>query len=96
MFNAENWVSLVGLFLTVFAAVWSLAWWLSGKFDAITKDLRERIASVEKNLTEKLEYHERHDDSRFSSIRNDLWEMRVQNAARDGSLRLKKTKEHEA
>lgn len=95
MFNAENWVSLAGLFGSVFAAVWSLAWWLSGKFGEMSKDLRERIASVEKNLTEKLEYHERHDDQRFTGIRNDLWEIRVQNAARDGVVRLKKIKENE-
>lgn len=53
----------------------------------ITKQLNS-IKTLIYNKTEylkeffvnKLEYHERHDDSRFDSIRNDLWEIRLSNA----------------
>lgn len=83
---AESWVSLAGLFMTVFAAIWSLAWWLSGKFNYISDHLGKRIESVESNLMRKIEYHERHDDTRFSNIHNDLWELRIQNAAREGRV----------
>ena len=82
----ENYFTIAGLFLTVFAAVWSLAWWLSGKFSDVQKYLQERIEQVERNILDKLEYHERHDDSRFSGLHNDIWELRVQNAARDGKV----------
>jgi len=44
----------------------------------------ERIGLTEKVLVDKLEYHERHDDERFAGIRNDLWDIRVRNAAKDG------------
>lgn len=78
-----NVLTLVGLALTVFAAVWSLAWWLSGKFDHIQRYLEVRIENVEKNILNKLEYHERHDDSRFGAIHKDIWELRIHNAAQD-------------
>lgn len=90
MFESLNIVGLVGLFLTVFAAVWSLAWWLSGQFTAIRNLLYNEIKSLERNLFEKLEYHEKHDDTRFtsidtrlSSVRDDIWDIRVRNSAKD-------------
>lgn len=40
---------------------------------------------------DKLDYHEKHDDSRFNdlkqdiySVTNDVWALRVRNAAREG------------
>lgn len=85
----SNILTLVGLALTVFASVWSLAWWLSGKFEALSKYLFARIEQVEKTVLDKLEYHERHDDTRFSSIHNDIWELRIHNAAQDSRHKAK-------
>lgn len=48
----------------------------------------DRIGVTEKILVDKLEYHERHDDVRFLGIRNDLWDIRVRNAAKDGLVPL--------
>lgn len=81
--NASAVVALVGLFLSIFAAVWSLAWWLNGHFTNIRKD----VYSLGKEILDKLEYHERHDDSRFSQIRDDIWDIRVRNAAADGIIK---------
>lgn len=78
--NASTAVSIIGLFLTIFAAVWSLAWWLNGHFNNIRKD----VYALGKEILDKLEYHERHDDQRFSQIRDDIWDIRVRNAAADG------------
>lgn len=84
MFEGINlFTGAIGLFLTIFAAVWSLAWWLSGKFSSVQEYLQSRIEEVEKNILNKLEYHERHDDTRFSGIHNDIWELRIHNAAQD-------------
>lgn len=79
-------VILVGLSVGVFVGgtVWALAWWLSGQFSGIRHFVYEQILRVEQSVLSKLEYHEKHDDTRFSSIRNDLWEIRVRNAAKDG------------
>lgn len=65
---------------TIIGAVWYMASWLSKRFDEIKKyssDMADKIIS-------KLEYHERHDDERFSEVRNDIWEIRLRNAAHDG------------
>lgn len=90
MFETANlFVVIAGLFLTVFGAVWSLAWWLSGKFSAVINLIYTTAEKTRAVLLDKLEYHERHDDDRFSQIREDLSEVRIRNAAKDtlmGSL----------
>lgn len=87
MFNAD-WATL-GIIFTVVSAVSTLTWWLSGQFSAVRHLVFERIGLVEKTIIDKLEYHERHDDTRFMNIRNDLWDIRVRNAAKDGAPPLK-------
>lgn len=84
--NVNLFVSLAGLFLTVFAAVWSLAWWLSGKFSEIRNLVYTTAEKTANSILSKLEYHERHDDDRFSQIREDLSEIRVRNASKDSMM----------
>lgn len=79
-------VGFVGVMVTVAGSVWTLAWWLSGHFSAIRKD----IIALGKELLDKLEYHERHDDQRFSQVRDDIWDMRVRAAASEGLIPVKK------
>lgn len=84
MFDQLNTFGMIaGLFLTVFGAIWSLAWWLSGQFSQIRNLVYTTAEKTRDVLLTKLEYHEKHDDSRFSDIRNDIWDIRVRNAARD-------------
>lgn len=78
----EGW-NYAGLIASIAASVWSLAWWLSGHFLSIRKDLY----TLEKTIIDKLEYHERHDDTRFGQIRDDIWDIRVRNAATDGVIK---------
>ena len=42
------------------------------------------VDKLERGISQKMEYHERHDDDRFGRIRDDLWEIRVSNAAKQG------------
>lgn len=72
----------VGVF--VGGTVWALAWWLSGQFSEIRSFVYAQTNRIEQAILNKLEYHEKHDDSRFNGIHNDLWDIRVRNAARDG------------
>lgn len=76
--------SSVGIALTILSAVASLTWWLSGQFSTIRSLIYERLGVVERTILEKLEYHEKHDDMRFNGIQNDIWDIRVRNAAKDG------------
>lgn len=82
MFQAD-WAT-AGIIFTIVSAVSSLTWWLSGQFSSVRHLVFERIGLVEKTIMDKLEYHEKHDDTRFAGIRNDLWDIRVRNAAKDG------------
>lgn len=75
-----------GIILTVISAVASLTWWLSGQFSSVRNLVFERISLVEKVLIDKIEYHERHDDDRFSAIRNDLADIRLRNATKDALM----------
>lgn len=86
MFQAD-WAT-AGIIFTIVSAVSSLTWWLSGQFSSVRHLVFERIGLVEKTIMDKLEYHEKHDDTRFGSIRNDLWDIRVRNAAKDGLTML--------
>lgn len=63
----------------VISTVAIMTWWLSGQFGK----MREYTESVYDKIVSKLEYHERHDDRRFAEIKDDLWEIRLQNAARE-------------
>lgn len=79
-------VIFVGLAVGVFVGgtVWALAWWLSSKFAEILNFVYAQTTRIEQTILNKLEYHEKHDDARFGGIRNDLWDIRVRNAAKDG------------
>lgn len=74
-------VELATLFLTIFGSVWSLAWWLSSKFTQTHKLIYDQVEKLENHFSSKLDYHEKHDDARFQNISNDLWEIKVRNAA---------------
>jgi hypothetical protein len=65
---------------TSIGTVGSLTWWLSGQF----RSTRDLVYTQIQQVLEKLEYHEKHDDSRFLGIRNDIWEIRLRNATIDG------------
>lgn len=89
MFESSYFFYVVGLFLTIFGSVWSLAWWLSGQFTGVRKMVYEQ---TEKFLA-KLEYHERHDDNRFGQIQEALTDIRIRNAASDALLVLREEKQ---
>lgn len=94
MFEQANlFLTVAGMFLTIFAAVWSLAWWLSGEFTKMRSLIYAQIEKLGTSIFQKLNYHEKHDDQRFQSIdnrflslRDDMWEMKMRNAAVKGVI----------
>lgn len=82
----DNWVSLLGILITLettlMAGIWGFSWFLSKKFN----DIYEKIQETLSLMIEKLEYHEQHDDKRFSEMTNGLWEIRVAQAQRIGLM----------
>lgn len=77
---------VVGLVGALLVAGWGAATFLNRKFGTLDDSIDEKIGSLEKNIIHKLEYHERHDDERFSEIRNAVWDIRLRNAARDRDI----------
>lgn len=75
-------VSIIAAILVFVGSIWGLAWFLSGKLSRIY----DKIDTVKDTILDKLEYHERHDDSRFQVINNDLLTIKVRNAAKDNKL----------
>lgn len=58
---------------TVIGAVWSLALWITRQFSSIKSLIYEQAG---KNL-ERIESHERHDNTRFAAISDHLWQLRL-------------------
>lgn len=84
---------LITVLITVIGTVWSLAWWLSHQFSKIRDLVYSKIDLLETAITAKLEYHERHDDQRFNNMRNDIFDLRIRNAAQDGYKPIIKDKD---
>lgn len=86
--NQGDWITvgqIIGT-MVVFTAssVWFFATWISRQFSTTKAEVLDKIENLEKNIISKLEYHEHHDDSRFSEVRKDIFEIKIRNAARDG------------
>lgn len=90
--NPSDWITvgqiIASLILGTASIVWVSAWWLSKQFSATRTLIYDKIDTLEANIVAKLEYHERNDDDRFKEIRNDITDIRVRNAARDGYTTL--------
>lgn len=83
---------VTGGMLALATAGWIASQYLSRQFSVTNNLIDTKIEKLELNILNKLEYHEKHDDQRFDSqdqrldhLRNDLWEVRVRNAAIDAN-----------
>lgn len=86
MFDYTQFVTfLFTSIFTAFGIVISMTWWLSKQFSNIRHLMYDKIDGMEGRIVQKLEYHERHDDTRFNAITNDLWELRLHDAMSMGS-----------
>lgn len=77
-------LAILALASTVLASVWTLSLWLSRQFSQVKTLVYDKSEQIQTVFAEKLDYHEKHDDQRFSQMTNDLWEIRLSNAARFG------------
>ena len=62
--------------------------WFNKQFKEIKEYVTNCLQRFNKDITDKLEYHEKHDDQRFNQIQDDLWAIKLRNAARDGKIDL--------
>lgn len=66
----------ISIIIAISGSVWSMAWWLNGHFNNIRKD----FLALGKEIINKLEYHEKHDDQRFADVINNIWEIKLRQA----------------
>lgn len=89
---------MITTIFTVFGMFATSAVWMSRQFSLIRNLVYDKHEQLQKFITDKIEYHERHDDDRFNAVTKDLWELRVRNALVDGRLerdRIGTAKENE-
>lgn len=67
-------------------SVWGLAWWLSGQFSSLRQLVYESVHKTETNIIAKLEYHEKHDDTRFEDVKRDIWEIKLRQASNTSNI----------
>lgn len=101
MLNINEFTGLFGIVLTVVGILLSAGWvsqsWLNRKFAEASLQFNVKIDKLESLVVGKLDYHEKHDDDRFSELRklgeirfnelkNDVWDIRIRNASKDGHI----------
>lgn len=89
----EIWIAAGGLVITIIGTAWKLSGSLNKQFDEARELVYRKFDELNKTLSDRIDYHEKHDDERFQNVRNDIWDIRVLNAARD-AIPLAKLKEH--
>jgi hypothetical protein len=77
--------TVVSASLITGSIVWGFSAFLSSKLNVI----HSRIEKAQEVILAKLEYHERHDDQRFTAVHNELWAIKVRNAAKDSNIEIK-------
>lgn len=81
MDSISTWLTLIGMFatmqFTVVATVWAFSSGMNKKFT----DIYDKIQLTLDLMIAKLEEHEKQDETRFSSVSDNIWRLRVQQAA---------------
>lgn len=71
--SPENWIAIIALALSVYGGGFGALVWLQKKFETIESNINKAVDKI----LDKLEYHERHDDERFSQMDKNLWEQKL-------------------
>lgn len=86
-------LSVLVLVGTVITTVWGHSLWLSKQFSALRELIYSQVKNLENNFGNKLDYHERQDDRRFSEVHNEIWEMKIKAAANQLETNIEKNKQ---
>lgn len=88
---SSDWIPIFSTVLALLAATigssWTLATYIAKQFALVKSTIFDKLDKTEGSIIDKLEYHERHDDQRFLAMGNDIWAIKIRNAAIDGQVR---------
>lgn len=89
----EAWLQPLGMALATFGSIMTSTWflqsWLNRQFGDTRRLVYEKTDQLTKMFSDKLEYHEKHDDQRFTDINNNIWMLRLRTAAFDPRINIK-------
>lgn len=71
--------TVLGVIIAMVTGQWRLSNWLTRQFS----DLKKEMYSIKEEVLKKLDYHEEHDDQRFQNLHDDIWTIKLRNAAKD-------------
>lgn len=74
----------LSIITTILGSIFLLGWRLSNQFRDVRALVYSQGEKIKEYILDKLNYHEKHDDERFDKIANDVWLLRLRNAAKDG------------
>lgn len=88
-------LGVLGAVMIVLTSMWRFLTWISEQFASMKDYVNDRISDLESKIVDKLEYHEKHDDHMFSNIHNEIRELKILDATRNGAmLTTRKDKEN--
>lgn len=83
--SIQDWITLLGTATAIIMAVAVSTWAIFNYLHGIVSEMKalffKRIDELEDKILNKLEYHERHDDERFSQMDKNLWEQKLRMVA---------------
>lgn len=59
---------------------------VKNKYENMNIKLAEKLENVFNRIVQKFEEHEKEDDRRFENIKDEIWQFKVLNAAKDGVI----------
>lgn len=95
MLGAENVLLLTGA-SGIIGVTWYYCWWLSKQFSDVRRLVHSGKEEVKVYFSDKLDYHEKHDDDRFAKIMDEIWLIKLRNAAIDAERNLKSIKKEKS
>ena len=86
MDNVNLILGVIGTGMGLLLTIWRFAIWIQNQFSSLKDQIHKSVSDLEAKVLNKLEYHEKHDDRRFSEVHNEIWEIKVLNAAKQGMI----------
>lgn len=83
-------ISLIAGVGSLIATAIILTWWLSGQFSKNRHMFHNLIAGLQLTVEEKMDDHETKDESRYTSLGEQIKQIQLRNAAQDGARLLKR------
>lgn len=81
--------TIVGIIIAVVGAAFAQSQRIDRQFSNTREFVSKRVDDVKEYFTQKLDYHERHDDQRFANINDNIWSLRVDHATQTALQRSK-------